>query len=185
MLLENLAEEFGMKVEIIMRGFPDVTLPDFHHRTAKRENMHYLGRYVSPDDLNSIYEDVDLIWAGDYHDAGFNSKWLLPNRLYEGGYFATPVLIPSDCESGRWADNNGAGFTIQEPVEHQLSAVIQDLIRHPRKIIEKCRHLQNLPDDIYLQPADEMDGVISAAQTVHRNACNAHKFSRKMYKIQN
>jgi succinoglycan biosynthesis protein ExoL len=32
-----------------------------------------------------LYGDVHFAWAIDWFEAGANSAWLLPNRIYEGG----------------------------------------------------------------------------------------------------
>ena len=38
--------------------------------------------------------DVHFTWAIDFYEAGANSDWLLPNRLYEGGaHGAVPIAL--------------------------------------------------------------------------------------------
>jgi len=162
-LLEALAARFGTEIEIVLRGYPDVMLPDFHERVRKHHNMRYRGRYKSPDDLAELYGSVDLVWAGDFHDAGANSRWLLPNRLYEGGYFAAPAIAPADSETGRWLAAHGAGFLVEEPLEETLAALVQDLLVAPDKITQAQASLIALPREIFVQPRDEMRAIVNAA----------------------
>lgn len=162
-LLEALAVQFGADIEIVLRGFPDGMLPDFHERIRRRPNMRYRGRYRSPDDLAEIYQSIDLIWAGDFHDADHNSRWLLPNRLYEGGYFSTPAIAPAGSETGRWIADCGAGFVISEPIESALPALVRDLLAAPEKIVDAQARLLSLPRETFIQPRDEMRNVVSAA----------------------
>ncbi|MFZ2029568.1 MAG: hypothetical protein WAU68_04610 [Vitreimonas sp.] len=162
-LLLDLADRFATNVALSFRGAPTrKELPDFEARIAGRANVHFGGRYEWPGDLAGIYNDVDLVWAGDFHDPGANSRWLMPNRLYEGGYYATPPLAPSDCETGRWIDAHGFGFTVAEPLEQTLPALIASMNRD--KIQAGRARLLAAPDAIFLQPRDEMAGVLAAAR---------------------
>ncbi len=164
-LLEALAVRFGSDIEIVLRGYPDVMLPDFHERVRKHHNMRYRGRYKSPDDLADLYGAVDLVWAGDFHDAGANSRWLLPNRLYEGGYFAAPAIAPADSETGRWVAAHGAGFLVEEPLEETMRALMEELLAAPDKITQAQASLTALPRETFVQPRDEMRAVVNAALT--------------------
>ena len=91
-LLCAAAQELGPGIEIHLHGIPARTeIPIFEPVIEKHENMQYHGRYKSPEDLASLYAGLDVVWAGDFMEAGYNSVWLLPNRIYEGGYYATPA----------------------------------------------------------------------------------------------
>jgi succinoglycan biosynthesis protein ExoL len=162
-LLEALAERCAGRVEIVMHGYADIVLPDFDARIARQENMHYGGRYRSPEDLAKIYSEVDLIWAGDFHDAGFNSRWLLPNRIYEGGYFGVPAIAPADSETGRWLEAHRAGFTLAEPLESTLCALIDQLLLRREEIAARRSGLSELPASTFIQPDGEMRSVVEKA----------------------
>ena len=145
-----------------MRGIPArAAIDDFEARVSGRENVSFGGRYAWPQDLAEIYRDVDLVWAGDFHDAGANSKWLLPNRLYEGGYYGAPALAPADCETGRWIDGHGFGFTLAEPLEQTLPAFVR-MLRREEIAAARARVLA-APQSVFIQPKDELQGVIDAA----------------------
>jgi succinoglycan biosynthesis protein ExoL len=161
-LLLALAERFPDRVAVSLRGAPARTeLGDFEQRIAGRANVAFGGRYAWPGELAAIYADVDLVWAGDFHDPGANSKWLLPNRLYEGGYYAAPPVAPADCEAGRWIEARGFGFTLAEPLEATLPAFIERLDR--ARIAEARRRLLDAPESLFLQPKDELKKVLEAA----------------------
>ncbi|MEM9618941.1 MAG: glycosyl transferase [Pseudomonadota bacterium] len=162
-LLEAIARQHDGRVEIVMHGFADITLPDFHDRIKRHQNMRYYGRYRSPEDLAKIYADVDLIWAGDFHDAGFNSRWLLPNRIYEGGYFGVPSIAPAESETGRWLEARGAGFVLPEPLETSLPDLVDRLIVKRKKIRTIRQRLLHLPAWVFIQPKCEMKNVVTQA----------------------
>jgi succinoglycan biosynthesis protein ExoL len=161
-LLLEMAQHFGPRVEIVMRGAPARTeLPDFEARIAGRENVRFGGRYAWPADLSALYRDVDVVWAGDFHDPSANSRWLLPNRLYEGGYHGAVPIAPADSETGRWIEARGFGFTIAEPVEQSFAALIDAL--KPSDIADARARVLAAPADVFVAPADEMSAVLTAA----------------------
>lgn len=162
-LMESIASRFKGDVEIVMAGYPDINLRTFHERIRKHYNMRYLGRYKSPEDLAAIYGAVDIVWAGDFHDSGFNSRWLLPNRLYEGGYFATPAIAPADTETARWIEDKKAGFVIAEPIEETLPELLQLFRLAPESVNAAREALLAAPRSTFIQPESEMPEVIRAA----------------------
>lgn len=163
-LLLSLADRFPDRVELVLRGSPARTeLGDFETALQGRANISFGGRYSWPADLASIYGAVDLVWAGDFHDPGANSKWLLPNRLYEGGYYCAPPIAPADSETGRWIDAHGVGFTLAEPLEETLPNFFEHLNR-PR-IDEARSRLAATPDTVFLQPKDELKAVLALARS--------------------
>jgi len=161
-LLLDLAARFPAEVELSLRGIPArAAVADFEARVSGRETVTFGGRYAWPQDLSEIYRDIDLVWAGDFHDAGANSKWLLPNRLYEGGYYAVPALAPADSETGRWIEARGFGFTLPEPLEETLPAFVRGFDR--AMLAEPRARLIAAPESTFLQPKGELAGVIETA----------------------
>jgi succinoglycan biosynthesis protein ExoL len=160
-LLLALAARFPDRVRLKLRGAPaKAEFADFEARVEGRANVRFEGRYRWPDDLAAIYQDVDLVWAGDFHDAGANSKWLLPNRLYEGGYYGAPPLAPADSETGRWIDAHGFGFTLAEPLEETLQHFIETLT--PTRIGEARARLMAAPDSVFLQDDAEIPALLAS-----------------------
>lgn len=160
-LLLDVAERFPDRVRLSLRGAPaKAEFSDFEARVAGRANVSFGGRYRWPDDLAALYRDVDLVWAGDFHDAGANSKWLLPNRLYEGGYYGAPPFAPADSETGSWIEAHGFGFTLAEPLEQTLPAFIEQLT-HERIAGARARLLAT-PDSVFLQDEREIPDLLDS-----------------------
>ncbi len=84
-MLDRLTRAEPGRWKVTLRGKPALdVIPDFHATVAANPDLEYLGPYRWPDDLGAIYAGVDLAWLIDRYEAGGNSDWLLPNRLYEG-----------------------------------------------------------------------------------------------------
>ena len=124
-------------------------------------DVRFGGRYAWPGDLAAIYGDVDVVWAGDFHDPGANSKWLMPNRLYEGGYYGAPPIAPADSETGRWVAARGFGFTQPEPLEQTMPEFFGAI---DAASIEAARaRLLAAPSVMFVQPREELNEILAAA----------------------
>ncbi|MBO9409724.1 hypothetical protein J7399_19975 [Shimia sp. R9_1] len=163
-LLLRLARNFPEDVDIVLRGYPAPgVFEDFEGEIRPYDNVSFGGRYKAPDDLSEMYADVDLVWAGDWYEEGANSLWLLPNRIYEGGYFATPALAPAGTETARWLEDHGSGILLNQPIEQALEKEILGLLKD-RAPIEKLRaQLLSLPRSTFVETPATMQSLLQAA----------------------
>ena len=160
-LLCALADAFPDSLEIRLHGIPARTeIPVFEPEIDRRPNMTFFGKFRSPEDLADIYASLDVVWAGDFMEAGYNSLWLLPNRIYEGGYYATPSIAPAGTETAAWIKRNDCGFIIAEPLEQSLPDLVGRLLGDRGEIAAFSARLASLPDEFFVQPAGFMRDVI-------------------------
>lgn len=152
-LLIKIARVLGDKVRIQIHGYPTETgLAAFQARIAGHPNIVYHGEYKSPDDLQAIYDQAHFAWAFDYLDAGSNSDWLLPNRLYEGGFFGAPALAAGGTETGCRVKAQGLGWTVREPVDREVIELLQGLDR--AAYLARRRALLRLPSSLFVDEGD-------------------------------
>lgn len=160
-LLCQLADEFPDEIEIRLHGLPARTeIPVFEPVIDARANMTYFGRYRSPEDLSGIYEALDVVWAGDFMEAGFNSVWLLPNRIYEGGYYCTPSIAPAGTETAAWLERHACGFVIDEPLDSTLRALVAGWIADRTPIAARGGTLAALPQEAFIQPPGFLADIV-------------------------
>lgn len=127
-LMHSLATRLGDRIRIVLRGYPAGTLADeFDELLGDLPNFEFGGAYSYPDELAEMYAEIDFNWAFDETDPNGNSAWLLPNRIYEGGCFAVPVLGAESTETGRWIKQHGLGWTFAEPLGENLAAFFESL----------------------------------------------------------
>lgn len=161
-LLCQLADQFPDQLEVRLHGVPSRTeIPVFEPMIDARANMTFSGRYRSPEDLACIYGDLDVVWAGDFMEAGYNSAWLLPNRIYEGGYYGTPSIAPSGTETAAWLTQHDCGILVDEPLDQRLPQLIASLVADRGPIGERAAALARAPDDIFIQPPGFLAGIIA------------------------
>lgn len=120
--LQDIARQGAGRVRVELWGAPALDqIPNFLELAAATPNMTYRGRYT-PNDLTRIYGASHFAWAIDFYEAGGNSDWLLPNRLYEALAFgATPVAVDG-VETASWLRERALGVILESPVEHSATA---------------------------------------------------------------
>jgi succinoglycan biosynthesis protein ExoL len=98
-----------------LRGIIDPSVEGHEKTLLERPNVTYFGPY-RPSELSAHYRAVHFVWCFDTLDEHANSRWLLPNRLYEGSLFGTVPLADPATETGRWLNRRGVGVTLADPV---------------------------------------------------------------------
>ncbi|WP_134680590.1 hypothetical protein [Paracoccus ravus] len=156
--LDALTRAAPGRFRVILRGRPALdVVQDFHQIVAANPDMQFLGLYRWPEDLARIYAEVDLAWLIDRYQAGRNSDWLLPNRLYEGCLHGAVPIVLDGTEAAAKAREWGCGIALRsvEPAE------ILDVLGHARERLGDCRAaLARLP-----QSALRMDAAECAVLT--------------------
>ena len=115
-VLDQLTRAHGGQVEVHLWGKPaHDQLPDFEAVVADNPQLHFHGQY-EPDEVGAIYGAAHFAWAIDFYEAGGNSDWLLPNRLYESIAFGAVPIAAAGVETARWLNQHGVGAVLSEPL---------------------------------------------------------------------
>ncbi len=119
-------------VEVVIRGRPKRNvIPDFDSIVASTPGLSFLGEYDRHTQLAAIYGDVHFTWAIDFYEAGLNSDWLLPNRLYEGALYGAGPLALESVETGRWLRDRHCGVRLRDTADQSLD---QSLLAYFRSL---------------------------------------------------
>jgi hypothetical protein len=126
-ILGRLAQSLPGLVEVDIRGRPSPAVfgEDFDAAVAQWPGLVFHGPYRS-NDLAAAYGAVHFVWAVDFYEAGQNSDWLLPNRLYEGNAHGRPLIALGTVETGRWLARHKAGALFDD-LEGELPAFLTRL----------------------------------------------------------
>lgn len=123
-ILADFAERMNGHVEVVLRGRPARSeFDDFDGFVAKAPHVTFQGPYKNPEDLASIYNEVQFTWAIDFFEEGQNSSWLLPNRLYEGCLYGTLPIAVSGTETARFLQKRDIGYVIDNTSMETLEAL--------------------------------------------------------------
>ena len=126
-VLRDLATANSGRVVIQLWGTPALDqIPDFHDAVATTSGMVFRGRY-EPDQLADIYAASHFAWAIDFYEAGGNSDWLLPNRLYESLAFGAAPIALAGTETALWLGAHRVGKVLDAPIEKNLGPFLADM----------------------------------------------------------
>ena len=124
-LLGAFTRHMGGRFEVVLRGRPAYSeFDDFDRLVAAEPHIRFAGSYRNPEDLAAIYREVHFSWAIDFFEEGLNSKWLLPNRLYEGCRFGAVPIAMKSTETGRFLADRHLGLLLEEASADALVALV-------------------------------------------------------------
>lgn len=157
--LQTIVQQARGKVEVLVAGIPSpAEFPDFEAQVTARPGVTYLGPYTQ-DDLPALYARVDYVWAIDYFEEGLNSRWLLPNRLYEGIAHGVAPIALRGVETGRWLEEHGVGLLVDDPVG-ELADKMLTLSDEAQRAMRL--QLGRLPQEAVIQTAPERRAIALA-----------------------
>ena len=114
-------------------------------------NCFYHGVFKSPEDLSSIYNNIDInIILYDYDNN--NVKLALPNKLYESIAFIKPIVCAKGVALGEYVVDSHLGVAVDDA---NLKESIEMIIDEYESYIES---LLNMPLSSYL--CYEQDNIL-------------------------
>lgn len=169
--LADFVRALDGRFEVVLRGKPALTaIPDFHDIVAAEPHLRFEGPYRNPEDIEDIYREVHFSWVVDYFEAGLNSSWLLPNRLYEGCRFGAIPIAVAGTETALFLRQRGIGVQLPDLSTDQLVEMLGDMDTATveqlrRKVLEQdrktwtfdgedCRKLVTLLSRLNLNPPE-------------------------------
>jgi succinoglycan biosynthesis protein ExoL len=152
-LIARLAERLRGKVTFSFRGIlTTVDQAMFDGVLRRNPNIGYGGPYVPQRDLADLYGGVDFAWALDLEHVDHNSRWLMPCRFYEAGYFGVPCLAVHGFEVGRAIEAHRVGWTFREPLEDALVDFFERLTAGDYELVRA--RLKEMPRSMFVADED-------------------------------
>lgn len=145
-VLRRLADQSQGRIRIYLRGVP-LNIPNFEAEAVASSWIEYGGPYVAPDELQAMYDRVDLVWIAHRVDEDNSLLWNRTNRFYESCAFQRPMIAQAGTQDGAVVLERGLGPSIDlaEPesvVDRVMSLCAQD--------IERWRsNVSRLPRSVY------------------------------------
>jgi hypothetical protein len=150
-------------LRLTIRGRPSYTeFADFDRQVAATTGVSFGGAY-RPAQLGTLYDGVDFCWAIDFFEEDGNSKWLLPNRVYEGGaYGAVPIAVDG-TETARWLKRHGIGAALRslDDLEGFLAAL------NPAQYDELKAASADAPRDAFVASDQDCRQLLDALHGAH------------------
>lgn len=152
-LMTRLADRLKDRVVFRFRGvLTTVDEARFKATLESRGNMVYGGPYRPYRDLEELYRGVDFAWALDLEHVDHNSRWLLPCRFYEAGYFGVPCLAVHGFEVGSLVERHRIGWTFDAPLEDKLVRFFENVT--PDDYDRILGRLHTMPSSMFVADGD-------------------------------
>ncbi|WCT71886.1 hypothetical protein PQ455_09490 [Sphingomonas naphthae] len=122
-MLKEIVRRSEGDIEVLIAGKPAYTeFVDFDAEVRDTPGLTYHGPY-KPEDLDDLYGRTHFAWAIDYFEEGLNSRWLLPNRIYEAtGHGSVPIAL-AGVQTAAWLSAREIGLIVQNPIEDVLRII--------------------------------------------------------------
>lgn len=149
-VLKEVAQESEGRVQVQVAGILN-DIATAQEDLAATPGMIYLGTFVSPDDLPSLYSQVDVSWVAHFHGIN-NMKWARGNRFYESCYFQKPMFAQTGTIDGEVVASKDLGMCLDlgdkdACVQAVLSARFSDFDQWRRNIAGLPRNMYVLTDE--------------------------------------
>jgi succinoglycan biosynthesis protein ExoL len=104
--------------------------------SKKYDNVKYFGSFKNPDDLESIYNNFDIIVAC-YDIQSLNERIAEPNKLYEALFFNKPIIVSKNTFLSEKVNKLNCGFAIDASNDQSIISFLDSLKINELNIIKK------------------------------------------------
>lgn len=137
--------------EIIGKHFP---LNEFHFYgdsklteqvislSNKYDNVKYFGSFKNPDDLESIYNNFDIVVAC-YDIQSINERIAEPNKLYEALFFNKPIIASKNTFLSDKVEKLKCGYSIDASNDQSIISFLESIEDDQLKSIKNNINLIN------------------------------------------
>lgn len=110
-ILKTLVRAGSGRVRVKVRGV-FLGIPDYQRDLDENPELVYEGPYRNPEDLQDVYDGIDLTWVADSSEGGVEARWAGCNRFYEACAFARPMIVYAHQAEGVAAAHYDVGLLI-------------------------------------------------------------------------
>ncbi len=163
-IMKELASTMGNDIDIHFWGkISRFLIPDFEDQINNIPNITFHGSYSWPEGLEKVYKDADLVWSQELSWSGYNSDWLIPNRIYEASYFNTLSLAVDGTQTAECVKLNELGYVLPDAKINTATNLIANL--NKLDINKKQHALNNKPASDFIITEDDTHALIGAILT--------------------
>lgn len=102
------------------------TLNKIQDLISSYTNVRYWGKFKSPEDLEQIYSNLDIVVAC-YDNNSINERIAEPNKLYEALFFAKPIIVSQGIYLSERVKELACGYTLDASSIDNIKAFIDNL----------------------------------------------------------
>ena len=141
--LMDAGEKFS-DVIINLNGM-GVAYKELKNLEHKYSNTNVTGQFQYKD-IGKYYQNTDIIYAV-YDSEQLNSKDAFPVKGLEAIATQTPIIASENTLFGKFVNDNGIGFTIDEKSDQDIESLLKSLLFNKHLITEKKENISKIKDD--------------------------------------
>lgn len=120
-------------------------------------NIKYFGKFRSPEDLEAIYETIDIVVA--CYDANtINERIAEPNKLYESICFCKPIVVSKGTFLSEQVKKLGVGYSINAREDSSICHFIDGLSNHELNSISEKE--LSIDSSMYIDSIEEIQNAL-------------------------
>lgn len=120
--------------EVIGREFPqhefhffgDPDVASYVDNVKKMPNVFLHGPFINPVELPAIYSQIDIV-ISCYDIRSCNVRVAEPNKLYEGIFFETPIVVSKDTFLAKKVEHINAGYAIKADDDQSIIDFVKSI----------------------------------------------------------
>ena len=110
----------------------------------KNKNIILHGVFRNPQDLPSVYEQLDLVLA-TYDVTSINAQYAEPNKMYESIFFRVPIIVSKGTFLSDKVNSLGIGYAINGLDVNEIRSFLDQLTK--KSIESKYMKINEIPQN--------------------------------------
>jgi succinoglycan biosynthesis protein ExoL len=159
-ILAEVARRAPGLIEVVVAGRPAPGVFEGAGDLAGIPGLRYVGEYSREAEAARLFSSVHFTWTLDFYEAGANSEWLLPNRLYRSIYYGSVPIGLSTVETGRWLARHEVGLCLDQAEPGTLIASLQAMT--PARFARLQQGLGRIPTSSLVTETEECRALVQA-----------------------
>lgn len=124
----------------------------------KYSNLYYHGAFKNPDDLASIYSQIDICVVC-YDATSLNVRIAEPNKLYESIFFRTPIIVSDGTFLAKKVENLGVGYYVDASDENKVKNLVESLTNED--VNSRIQNMKKISKDLLF---DNPQTIVNAVE---------------------
>jgi succinoglycan biosynthesis protein ExoL len=134
-------------------------------RAEAHSNIRYHGSFRNPEDLSSIFGNVDVCYCV-YDSRDRNVRLALPNKLFEAPYFGVPLIVAEGTAVAHRVRELGVGIAV-DPLRADFLDDLPELLT-PRRLDKMKVRALALPTDKLTDDSTRLVEALAAVMAARR-----------------
>src|SRR5690606_38682052 len=158
-ILKSFVSVNPERFELYLRGKP-AAIDGIENQISSFDNIRYGGVYKSPDQLNDLYNRVDIVWAAYPFSELKEGNWKYARtiRFYEACAFGKPVIVQKGTPQATDVERYDLGLVVDMGDVQGTKDVLSSLNRN--QLANWKRNIEKLDSSFYTH-ADEYSHLLT------------------------